>query len=162
VSAWLALLEQRPDDAELAATADEQVLAGWRSSDETPHPAARRVDPRLLDPDGAPAWVSLLWPDREVLPLFDDPAVLAARRAALIGPAPRAVSTMVIDSTHFAGSIWVVSHPSELRDDPFHPLGSPILLQVGAGLLGSAPRSSGPALERCAGAPWPDDGTCRR
>jgi len=161
VNAWLALLGERPHDADLAS-AGGRVLAGWRSGREAPHPEARRVDPRLLDPDGSGAWVSLVWPDRAVMPLFDDGAVLQARRAAQHGVAPRAVSTLVVDSTHFAGSIWVVDHPGALDDDPFRRLGTPLVLEVGAGLLGSAPRPYGPALERYSGAPWPWDGASRR
>lgn len=80
--------------------------------------------------------MSLVRPARDVMPLFDDPAVLQARRAAQRGIAPRAVSTFVIDSTHFAGSIWVVAHPSALDDDPFRRLGTRLVLEVGAGLLG--------------------------
>jgi len=162
VSAWLGLFDERPEDADLATSADVRVLAGWRSARHAPHPEARRIDPRLLDPAGGAAWVSLVWPDREAMPLFDDPAMVQARRAVQRGAAPRAVSTLVVDSTHFAGSIWVVEHPDALGDDPFRKLGTPIVLRVGAGLLGSSPRPAGPALERYSGAPWPWDGSTRR
>lgn len=158
MTAWLALLDEPVADADLAAPAGGRVLAGWRS-EHAPHPDARRVDPRLLDQGGAPAWVSLVWPARDVMPLFDDPAVVAARRGAQRGDAPRAVSTLVVDSTHFAGSIWVVAHRRALADDPFRSLGNPILVEVGAGLLGCTARPAGPALERYSGAPWPWDGS---
>lgn len=161
MTAWLALLDTSPAEVDLRAPAGAGVLAGWRAARRRPHPEARRVDPRLLDPGGAAAWVSLLWPDHDMLPLFDDPAVVQARRNALRGIAPRAMSTLVIDSTHFAGSLWVVDDPGALGDDPFSGLGTPVLLQVGAGLLGSSPRPCGPALERYAGAPWSWDGSAR-
>lgn len=163
MTAWLALLDTLLDPGppypDLSASAGPAVLAGWRSARTAPHAAARRIDPRLLDPDGATAWVSLVWPDPAALPLFDDPAVVAARRAAQHGDAPRAVSTLVVDSTHFAGSIWVVDHPVALRDDPFRVVATPTILPVGAGLLGRVPRPFGPALERYSGVPWPWDGT---
>jgi hypothetical protein len=158
MSAWLALLDEHPEDADLAASADGRVLAGWRSARQAPHSEARRIDPRLLDPGGAGAWASLVWPAPEEMPLFDDPVVVQARRAAQRGIAPRAVSTLVIDSTHFAGSIWVVEYPGVLGDDPFRRLGTPMVLEIGAGLLGTSPRPCGPALERYSGAPWPWDG----
>jgi len=159
MTAWLALLDASPPDPDLTAAAGAVVLAGWRSAWQAPHPDARRVDPRLLDPSGAGGWASLVWPARDMMPLFDDPAVLQARRAAQRGTAPRAVSTFVIDSTHFAGSIWVVAHPSALDDDPFRRLGTRLVVEVGAGLLGCTARPAGPALERNGGAPWPWDGS---
>ncbi|MCA1693359.1 MAG: hypothetical protein LC749_00760 [Actinobacteria bacterium] len=162
MTAWLALLDAPPPDPDLTASAGAVVLAGWRSARQAPHPEARRVDPRLLDPSGPGAWASLVWPAREVMPLFDDPAVLQGRRVAQRGIAPRAVSTFVIDSTHFAGSIWVVTHPSALADDPFCRLGTRLVLEVAAGLLGSTARPPGPALERYSGAPWPWDGSSAR
>lgn len=157
MSGWLALLDAPPPAPDLVTTAGDRLLAGWRSADASPHPYARRVDPRVLDPDGAPARVSLLWLDRAVLPLYDDPAVVAARRRVLAGAAARAVSTLVVDSTHFAGSVWVIDERGTWHDDPFRLLGSPQLLTVGGGFLGRQPRPPGPALERYSGAPWPCD-----
>lgn len=158
MSAWLALLDAAPTkDADLWATAGTRVLAGWRYAHGRPHPQARRVDPRVLDPAGDPAWVSLLWPPAGAMPLYDDSAVLHARREVLRGVAPRAVSTLVVDSNHFAGSVWVVRDHAGVRDDPFRLLGVPLSLAVGPGLLGDVARPPGPALERYAGAPWPWD-----
>lgn len=153
MSAWLALLDQPAGD--LSAAAGEHVLAAWLDSGRRPHPHARRVDPRVLDPQGAPAHLSLVWPDRDALTLFDDPAVVAARRAARRLPAPRAVSTFTVDSRHFAGSLWVTDDPADLADDPFRLLGRPLRLTVGAGVLGRSPALVGPAQERYSGAPWP-------
>lgn len=153
MSAWLALLNQPAGD--LSAEAGNHVLAAWLASERRPHPQARRVDPRVLDPQGGPAYLSLLWPDRNALPLFDDPAVVAARRAARRLPAPRAVSTFTVDSRHFAGSLWVTDDPAGQAEDPFRLLGRPLSLTVGAGLFGRSPALVGPAQERYSGAPWP-------
>ncbi len=109
----------------------------------------------MLDPRGGPARVSLLWPAPDALPLFDDPAVCAARRRTRGLPAPRATSTLTVDSTHFAGSLWVPGPGGRLDDDPFRLLGAPLLLQVGPGLVGTGRLLIGPAQERYAGAPWP-------
>jgi len=162
VSAWLALLRgsSSPDVGDLAAAAGEHLLVAWLDSDRRPHPQARRVDPQVLDPQGAPAELSLLWPDRDALPLFDDPAVVAARRAARRLPAPRAVSTFTVDSQHFAGSLWVVDDRARLADDPFRLLGRPLHLAVRAGLIGRSRPLVGPAQERYAGAPWPAGSFC--
>lgn len=153
MSAWVALLDAA--DGDLSAAAGDRVLAAWLDADRRPHPQARRVDPRVLDADGAPAHLSLLWPARDALPLFDDPAVVAARRGVRRLPAPRAVSTLTVDSRHFAGSLWVTDDAVRLEEDPFRILGRTLHLAVGAGLLGRAPAPVGPAQERYSGAPWP-------
>lgn len=158
MSAWIALLDRSADDlsaGDLSAPAGTHVLAAWLDGGSPPHPLARRVDPQVLDPNGGPAHLSLLWLRRDALPLFDDPAVVAARRAARRLPSPRAVSTLTVDSQHFAGSLWVVDQTQRLADDPFRLLGRPLHLAVAAGLLGRSPALVGPAQERYAGAPWP-------
>ena len=152
MSAWVARLAGPAGD--FSAAAGAHVLAAWLDADRRPHPDARRVDPRVLDPRGASAHLSMLWPDRGSLPLFDDPAVVAARRSARRLPAPRAVSTLTVDSRHFAGSLWV-TNPNRLSDDPFRLLGRPLHLPVAAGVLGRSAPLVGPAQERYAGAPWP-------
>lgn len=98
--------------------------------------------------------MSLSWPRRNSLPLFDDPAVLQARRRALSGAWPRAASTLTVDPVHWAGAVWV----GPAQDDPFRLLGRPEVLTVGPGLFGRFDRPTGPALERYAGAPWPAGG----
>ena len=154
MTAWLALLTTPAGD--LSARLDDgRLLVGWVDADRRPHPDARRCDPELLDAEGAAARVSLLWPPRDALPLFDDPAVVHARREARRRSAPRCASTFTVDSRHFAGSIWVPAAGDRLEDDPFRLLGRPELLGVGAGLLGAGVRLGGPAQERNAGAPWP-------
>ncbi len=158
-SAWLLLDPTGEASAPLSATAaDDGVrLLAWPAAPRRPHPQARRCDPLLLDPGGRPAIASVLWPDRHALPLFDDPAVAQARRAALAGPWPRAASALTVDAVHFAGSLWVTD-PGRPVEDPFALLGVPRVLEVGAGVLGRRPRPAGPAQERYAGKPWPADG----
>lgn len=172
--AWLLLSEDRVDAPLVAALSDlapEEPggrgapgpgwLHGWPDTPHRPHPQARRCAPRLLDAAGGTARVSLLWPDRGALPLYDDPAVAQARRAAQAGPWPRAVSTLTVDSVHFAGSLWLVDPGGDVdavAGDPFRLLGRPRVVDVGPGLLGRLPRPAGPAQERYAGAPWPAEG----
>ena len=154
MSAWIALLTSPAGDFS-GELPDGRLLAGWLDADRRPHPDARRCDPRLLDAGGAPARISLLWPPRDALPLFDDPVVVQARREARRRRAPRCASTLTIDSRHFAGSLWVPASGDRLEDDPFRLVGRPELLDVGAGLLGAGTSLGGPAQERYAGAPWP-------
>jgi hypothetical protein len=157
VNAWLALLDE--PDGELCATArspdGERFVTAWRDSTRAPHPQARRLDGRVLDASGPQADVSLLWPDRHALPLFDDPAVVQARRTARTLVRPRCTSTLTVDSRHLAGSIWVPGPGGRLDEDPFRLLGVPLRLHVGPGLLGTGPPLAGPAQERYRGAPWP-------
>jgi hypothetical protein len=155
--AWLLLDGSGTVAAPLSAPAGPDRLLGWPSADRRPHPEARRCDPALLDPAGPPARVSLLWPGRTALPLFDDPAVAQARRAALAGPWPRAASALTVDAVHFAGSLWVCA-PEAVLADPFALVSATRWVDVGPGLLGRRPRPTGPAQERYAGKPWPSDG----
>jgi hypothetical protein len=157
MTAWLALLDAPTGDLSAAAVGigGVWVLAAWLDSDARPHPAARRIDPEVLDSAGLPANVSLLWPALDRLPLFDDPAVVRARRVARSLPSPRCVSTFTVDAQHFAGSLWSPGDRGRVDDDPFRLLGVPLLLNVAAGLIGSGPSLAGPAQERYAGAPWP-------
>lgn len=115
MSAWIALLDQPPGD--LWARAGDAVLAGWLDTDRRPHPQPRRADPRVLDPHGEAAAVSLLWPDVERLPLFDDPVVVPARRRARAGRAPRWATTFTVDSRHWAGSLWAPRTATTSGDD---------------------------------------------
>jgi peroxiredoxin len=154
MTAWLALLDA-PAGELSAPVGGGRVLAGWLGAARRPHPGARRCDPRMLDPHGAAARASLLWPPVEALTLFDDPAVVQARREARRRRSPRCASTFTVDSRHFAGSLWVPAEGDRVEDDPFRLLGRPLVLDVGAGLLGDGTRLAGPAQERYSGAPWP-------
>src|SRR5881628_3546107 len=87
---WLALVEDRPEDADAAAVAEEAgervgVLAAWLRRSK-PVREARRIDPRVIDRAGAAATVSFVLPPRDVRLRFDDLAVQQARRRVLAEP----------------------------------------------------------------------------
>ena len=159
---WLALL----DAPAPGATAQAEVrdaegrpcgwLAAWRRRSK-PVAAARRVDGRIVDPDGGAAWISLVLPPAGVRLPFDDLAVQQARRAVLAAPPMDAVSTLLRDDSHFEGAI--TAGPLErLADDPFARVFPALILRVGPGVLGRAAASCGPTIERYGSAqPWPWD-----
>jgi hypothetical protein len=162
---WLALLQAPAADA----TAQAQVhdadggaagwLAAWRQCAK-PVRAARRVDDRIVDPDGEPAWVSLVLAPERVRLAFDDLAVQQARRRVLAELAQDAVSTLMRDSSHFEGAITVArgAGVTRLADDPFARIFPARILRVGAGVLGVAAAPAGPTIERYGSAnPWPWD-----
>jgi hypothetical protein len=163
---WLALLEGRAEGADAAARAvtaeghPAGTLAAWRQRAK-PGRDARRVDERLIDPDGPPAWISLVLPPAGVRLPFDDPAVQQARRLVLLHPFPAAVSTLLRDDSHFEGAITVTHSAAEkqrLRDDPFARIFPARLLSIDAGILGSVAPPTGPTIERYgSGNPWPWD-----
>lgn len=153
-------------DGQLHAQAREAgSVVGWLcawTADVRPHPQALRVDPRVLARDGGPCRVSLLLLPVPARPIADDPAAVQVRRRVLADGRPAAVSTLTADASHLAGSLTVARADRAgelvaLADDPFRRLGAPRIMDVGAGLLGSAPRPCGPVIERYAGAPWPYD-----
>ena len=163
--AWLALVESRPEDADAAASlrtlAGEPAgfLAAWRRHAK-PVRWARRADARIVDPDGAPARISLVLPPEGVRLAFDDVAVQQARRALLQGEPFDAVTTLLRDDSHFEGSLLVArgEGTARLADDPFARVFSPRVLHVGAGVLGRVPWPAGPVIERYGSAqPWPAD-----
>ena len=160
---WLALVPTPPDDPWASAAVEEAgspvgVLAVWPAG-RKPVADAVRAYAGIVDPDGAPAGVSFLLLPRDRSPLFDDPAVSGALRAVLSGPPPDAVSTLVRDSSHFAGAITVRrDDPMRLADDPFARLGPTRRLRVGPGLFATAAHPYGPVIQRYAGQPWPATG----
>jgi hypothetical protein len=163
---WLAETADRPEGADLAAplSRPDGAAAGWLAAwvrPSKPVRDARRIDPRVLDPAGAPAWISLLLPPRELWPIFDDGAVIRARQVLLADAAPPdVVTTMVADSSHFAGALTARRGPdaaARVRDDPFRRVLPGRILHLGAGLLGTGPALGGPVTERRAGEPWPWD-----
>jgi hypothetical protein len=97
---WLDLL----GEAAVGATAQAAVfeadgcpagwLAAWRRG-ARPTRGARRIDDRIVDADGAPAWISLVRPPNGVRLAFDDLAVQHARRRVLSEPPADAVSTLL-------------------------------------------------------------------
>ena len=119
------------------------------------------ADPRIFDPAGAPAWVSLIVVPEELRPPFDDPAVQQARRRVLAEPAPDAVSTLLADDSRFAGAITVrrgAGARELLADDPFARIHPARILHVEGGVFGTAPPPTGPTIERHGSArPWPWD-----
>jgi hypothetical protein len=135
------------------------LLAAWPQG-RKPLRDAVRMDQRLLDPNGPPAWLSLVLIPPEVAPLFDDPAVSQAMRWVLTGPPFAAVSTLVRDAVHFAGAVTVEQgdQPERLVDDPFARLHSARILRVGPGLFGRVAPPAGPAIQRYSGKPWPAAG----
>jgi len=163
---WLALIEgpaERAQASARASTLDGQeigTLAAWRQKAK-PVRNALRVDERLIDPRGAPAWISLvLAPDGVRLP-FDDLAVQQARRLVLSRQPLAAVSTLLRDNSHFEGAISVTRSADGmrwLRDDPFARIYPAMLLAIEAGILGSVDPPAGPTIERYGSAnPWPWD-----
>ena len=162
---WLALLDAPAADATAQARAHHTDgspagwLAAWRQRAK-PARAARRIDDRLIDPDGAPAWVSLVLPPDGVRLAFDDLAVQQARRRVLAAPPQVALSTLMRDSSHFEGAITVArgAGAARLGDDPFARIFRARILRIGAGVLGAAAAPAGPVIERYGSAsPWPWD-----
>jgi len=162
---WLALVDAAPPTADAAAAlrSHDGAPAGWLAAwlqASKPVRAARRADPRIVDPDGAASAISLILPDRAALPIFDDPAVQGARRSVLADAEPAdLVTTLLIDASHFAGSLTARRGPhalARLRDDPFRRVSSAMLLFVDGGLLGTVAPPPGPVIERHGSdVPWP-------
>lgn len=162
---WLALLEEAPGSADAAAVARDADgsevgwLAAWLRAAK-PVRTARRADPRIVDPHGAAASISLVLPERDAMPIFDDPAVQGARRAVLADAEPAdLVTTLLVDASHFAGSLTARRGPdalARLRDDPFARVWQARILTVEGGLLGSMAAAPGPVIERHGSdVPWP-------
>ncbi|HUE27636.1 MAG TPA: hypothetical protein VMP89_12750, partial [Solirubrobacteraceae bacterium] len=122
---------------------------------------ALRVDERLIDPRGAPAWISLVLAPPGIRLPFDDLAVQQARRLVLSRQPLAAVSTLLRDDSHFEGAITVARSADDqrwLREDPFARIFPGTLLAVEEGILGSVPAPTGPTIERYgSGNPWPWD-----
>jgi hypothetical protein len=158
---WLARTGQPPEGALAAAElhAPGGTPAGWLAvwpAGRKPTRDAVRMDGRLVDPGGAAAWISLVLPDRDHAPIFDDTAVSGALRAVLAGPASDGVSTLVRDATHFAGAVTVRRRDAAfLGADPFARVAAAEILRVGAGLFGRVPPPAGPVTQRYSGKPWP-------
>ena len=163
---WLALVAGSASGADAAAravTLDGQpagTLAAWRRRAK-PVRDALRVDERLIDPNGAPAWISLVLPPADVRLPFDDLAVQQARRLVLARPPLDGVSTLLRDDSHFEGAISVARSPKAkhwLLEDPFARIFPGRLLTVDAGVLGSVAPPTGPTIERYGSSnPWPWD-----
>ena len=162
---WLALTDDTPQSADAAAELRglDGSPAGWlavwlRAS--KPLRDARRADPRIVDRAGPAAAISLVLPERDQFTIFDDLSVQGARRA-ILGDAEPAdlVTTLLVDASHFAGSLTARRGPNalaRLRDDPFLRVNPGRLLHVDSGLLGTVPAPPGPVIERHGSdVPWP-------
>lgn len=129
-----------------------------------PSADALRIDPGVVAEDG-PAWaVSLVVPAVGARPLFDDPAVIGATRAAMAEAGAVAfTSSLVADPTRWAGAISGVAPataagwPGWYDRDPFRRIAPGRSLLLDAGVLRAAPLA-GPGTQRYAGAPWPHRG----
>jgi hypothetical protein len=162
---WLELSSE-PDPRAFACagayTADG-APAGWLIAWERgprPTASARRVDARVIDPDGDAAWVSLVRPPHGVRLPFDDLAVQQARRRVLAGEPMDALTTLLRGDSAFEGALTVArgDRVSRLRDDPFARVFPQRILRVDAGVLGTVPPPCGPTIERYGSAnPWPWD-----
>ena len=162
---WLALTDAAPQSADAAAELRgvDGSRAGWlaawlRASKPVRH--ARRADRRIVDAAGAAGAISLVLPGPDRFTIFDDPAVQGARRAVLADAEPAdLVTTLLVDASHFAGSLTLRRGPNALArlgDDPFLRVDSGRLLLVGAGLFGKVPAPPGPVIERHGSdVPWP-------
>jgi hypothetical protein len=158
---WLDLVDATPDGAAASAAVFELDgapagrLAAWRRR-ARPARSAVRIDDRVVDPDGEPAWISLVRPPRGVRLAFDDLAVQEARRRVLAGTPPRAVTTFLTDASHFEGALTARDSVEQLRDDPFARVFGARILRVEAGLLGRVLLPCGPTIERYGSEqPWP-------
>ena len=162
---WLDLLAAPADDAgaQVRVSEPDGTPAGWLAvwlRRAKPSRSARRIDARLVDPEGLAAWISLVRPPHGVRLAFDDLAVQQARRAVLAAPPQDAVSTLLSDASHFEGALTVARGAGLVRlaDDPFARIFPARVLRVDAGLLGAVPPPCGPTIERYGSAqPWPWD-----
>ena len=162
---WLAMSGKAPGSADAAARVVDLDgrpcgwLAAWLRPSK-PVRDARRADPRIVDSEGAAASISLVLPPRDELMVFDDTTVQGARRAILADAEPAdLVTTLLLDASHFAGSLTARRGPdamARLRDDPFRRVATARLLHVEAGLLGVVSAPPGPVIERHGSdVPWP-------
>ena len=162
---WLDLVDE-PEGSPLAsarAFASDGSPAGWLaawSRGRRPTRSARRADARIVDPEGAAAWISYVRPADGIRLPFDDMAVQQARRAVLAHRPMDGVTTLLTDASHFEGALTVARGPraSRLPDDPFARVFAARILRVEAGVLGAMPAPAGPTIERYGSAnPWPWD-----
>lgn len=163
-TAWIARCAAVPAGAALSAPLDDGEaghLVAWLQDARPLGVDARRVDRRVLDPDGEAGLLSLVLPAEDELVAFDDTAVQHARRRVLAEAPADAVSTLLIDDRRFAGALTVrrgAGAAALLRDDPFARIAPATVLRVGPGLLGRVAAATGPTIERHGSAqPWPWD-----
>lgn len=129
-----------------------------RLSADGPAPAGeRKIAARAVDPEGDPALTSLVLPpdgvtSRSTIRWSE------ALRAALEAPWPDVLSTLVVESSRFAGALTAVrdGDRARLASDPFRIFLAE-LVEVGPGRLGRTPAPTGPVIQRYGGGnprPW--------
>lgn len=163
---WLGPVGAVPDGAIAAAEAVDLgggptvLLAAWPATQRR-RPGAGQVDRRVIAADGPAMAVSYATPGRGVRVLFDDPAVVAATRAALTAPGRAFVSTLVQDAAHIAGAVTGIEastadgYPDWWAEDPFARVFPARRMLVRAGLFRRVPPPVGPVHQRYGGVPWP-------
>jgi len=161
---WLARTAERPTDAYASAPLRDTHGggAGWLAAWRQAHKPARGAAMALagaFDPDGEPAWASLLLLPRDARVRFDDTAVQRARQRILAEDAFDVVSTLVHDASTFAGSLVAArgdGGAARVCDDPFAVVERPEIVQVGPGLLAAHTALPAPTIERYGSShPWP-------
>lgn len=161
---WLALRDEKPEGAEATAKVRQDgrpigFLATWPEDAKRPKGGVR-IDPRSIDPSGAPAAASLVLAPAGTSLDFDDPAVVGATRAALALDPAEVLSTLIVDKMRFAGALTAVRNGNlgRLANDPFARLFPQRIVEVEEGLLGRMPPPVGPGHQRYGGGnPWPWD-----
>lgn len=171
---WLALVQERPATADLAAEVTEGGapagwLVAWRPGPRSgtavwrrPAREAVRCPGEVVGGGGEALEVVLTLPPRSQRPLHDDPAVVAATRAAARDGGRLALTAaLVADQVHWAGGLSAVTAgtadrwPGWVDLEPWGRLAPARRLRVGPGVLRAAPLPASPGTQRRAGAPWP-------
>ena len=162
--AWLALMDERPDGADAAATCARSRASppacwppggGTPSRCATPGGSTRGSSTRTARRRGSPSCC------RRTASGSRSTTSRSSRRAAICCSEPfDAVTTLLTDDSHFQGSLLVARGRTRggSRDDPFARVFPARVLHVGAGVLGRVPWPAGPVIERYGSAqPWPAD-----
>ncbi len=120
-----------------------------------------RADPRCFAGDpvaGAWAHVCALADEGARVP-FDFPEVQQARRdalgwwIALLGDSLVCLTTLAVNSVHYAGAVTVARDPSLFASDPFARVFPGTIVRTD--LFCAVPPPPGPVIERYNGAAWP-------
>lgn len=139
------------------------MTRAWLDEAVVPHlgdaPAgALRMFAAMVDPAGPSGWVSVVLAPAGAELAFDDQAVQHARRRVLAERWPGAVSTLLRDSSRFAGAIRFAPTREGLGDDPFARIHPARVVEVPAGRFAVVAPPAGPVIERYGSAqPWPGD-----
>ncbi|MBA2298760.1 MAG: hypothetical protein H0W14_12075 [Actinobacteria bacterium] len=157
---WLVRTDAVPEGAVAAAELSSGGHLSALAADRPAPSGKRKIDARALNSEGEPALASLVLPPDGLTITFDDLAVSGAMRAALAAPWPHVLSTLVVDSSRFAGALTAVRNGDRgrLEADPFARIFPAEIVEIGPGLLGRTPAPTGPVIQRYGGGnPWPWD-----